>query len=197
MGGESAKEALKHALAMGCDSAILISDEALTGVDTAGTAQVLASAIQKVGEVDLAFFGRQAIDGDAGITPAQTARVLGWPMLGLSAIINVDGGSAKVERSIEEGRQTVSASLPAVLSVVKDFGEPRYPSFMGIRKASRAEIPIWSLADLGIGAPTAVVSWPEIMNPASREVTCEIIQGGTPDEIADKLADKIIAEKVL
>ena len=197
MGGESAKEALKHALAMGCDSAILISDEALTGVDTAGTAQVLASAIHKIGDVDLAFFGRQAIDGDAGITPAQTARVIGWPMLGLSAIIEVDGGSVKVERSIEEGRQTVSASLPAVLSVVKDFGEPRYPSFMGIRKASRAEIPVWSLADLDIGAPAAVVSWPELMNPPSREVTCEIIQGGSPDEIAEKLADKIIAEKVL
>jgi electron transfer flavoprotein beta subunit len=197
MGGESAKEALKHALAMGCDSAILISDEALTGVDTAGTAQVLASAIQKVGEVDLAFFGRQAIDGDAGITPAQTARLLGWPMLGLSAVIDVDGGSVKVERSIEEGRQTVSASLPVVFSVVKDFGEPRYPSFMGIRKASRAEIPVWSLADLGLGAPAAVVSWPEIMNPPSREVTCEIIQGGTPEEIAEKLADKIIGEKVL
>jgi electron transfer flavoprotein beta subunit len=197
MGGESAKEALKHALAMGCDSAILISDEALTGVDTAGTAQVLASAIQKVGEVDLAFFGRQAIDGDAGITPAQTARLLGWPMLGLSAVIDVDGGSVKVERSIEEGRQTVSASLPAVFSVVKDFGEPRYPSFMGIRKASRAEIPVWSLADLGLGVPAAVVSWPEIMNPPSREVSCEIIQGSSPEEIAEKLADKIIAEKVL
>jgi electron transfer flavoprotein beta subunit len=197
MGGESAKEALKHALAMGCDSAILISDEALTGVDTAGTAQVLASAIQKVGEVDLAFFGRQAIDGDAGITPAQTARLLGWPMLGLSAVIDVDGGSVKVERSIEEGRQTVSASLPAVISVVKDFGEPRYPSFMGIRKASRAEIPVWSLADLGLGVPAAVVSWPEIMNPPSREVSCEIIQGSSPEEIAEKLADKIIAEKVL
>jgi electron transfer flavoprotein beta subunit len=197
MGGESAKEALKHALAMGCDSAILISDESLTGVDTAGTAQVLASAIQKVGDVDLAFFGRQAIDGDAGITPAQTARLLGWPMLGLSAVIDVDGGSVKVERSIEEGRQTVSASLPAVISVVKDFGEPRYPSFMGIRKASRAEIPVWSLADLGLGVPAAVVSWPEIMNPPSREVSCEIIQGSSPEEIAEKLADKIIAEKVL
>jgi electron transfer flavoprotein beta subunit len=197
MGGESAKEALKHALAMGCDSAILISDESLTGVDTAGTAQVLASAIQKVGDVDLAFFGRQAIDGDAGITPAQTARLLGWPMLGLSAVIDVDGGSVKVERSIEEGRQTVSASLPAVFSVVKDFGEPRYPSFMGIRKASRAEIPVWSLADLGLGVPAAVVSWPEIMNPPSREVSCEIIQGSSPEEIAEKLADKIIAEKVL
>ena len=197
MGDENAKEALKHALAMGCDSAILVSDAALEGLDTQGTARVLAAAIQKVGDVDAAFFGRQAIDGDAGITPAQTARVLGWPMLGLAAVITVDGGKAKVERSIEEGRQTVSADLPAVFSVVKDFGEPRYPSFMGIRKASRAEIPTWSLADLGIEAPAAVVAWPELINPPSREVTCEIIEGGNPEEIADKLADKIIAEKVL
>ncbi len=197
MGDENSKEALKHALAMGCDSAILIADPALKATDTAGTARVLAAAIQKVGGVDLAFFGRQAIDGDAGITPAQTARVLGWPMLSLASVIKVEGGKARVERSIEEGRQTVSADLPAVFSVVKDFGEPRYPSFMGIRKASRAEIPTWTLADLGIGAPAAIVAWPELMNPPSREVTCEIIAGGSPEEIADKLADKIIGEKVL
>ena len=197
MGGENAKEALKHALAMGCDQAILVSDEALANVDTGGTARVLAAAVEKVGDVDMLFFGRQAIDGDAGITPAQTARVLGWPMLGLSAVITVDGGKVKVERSIEEGRQTVSANLPAVFSIVKDFGEPRYPSFMGIRKASRAEIPAWTLADLGIEAPTPVIEWPELMNPPAREVTCEIIEGGGPEEIADKLADKIIGEKVL
>jgi len=197
MGNENAKEALKHALAMGCDSAIMISDAALANIDTQGTARVLAAAIQKVGDVDAAFFGRQAIDGDAGITPAQTARVLGWPILGLCATITVDGRKAKVERSVEEGRMTVSADLPAVFSVVKDFGEPRYPSFMGIRKASRAEIPAWSLSELGIEAPKSVIEWPELINPPSREVTCEIIEGGNPEEIAEALADKIIAEKVL
>jgi electron transfer flavoprotein beta subunit len=197
MGDENSKEALKHALAMGCDSAILIADPALKGIDTGGTARVLAAAVQKVGGVDLAFFGRQAIDGDAGIVPAQTARVLDWPMLGLASVITVEGSKAKVERSIEEGRQTVSADLPAVFSVVKDFGEPRYPSFMGIRKASRAEIPVWSLGELGIAAPAKVVDWPALMNPPSREVTCEFVEGGSPEEIADKLADKIIAEKIL
>jgi electron transfer flavoprotein beta subunit len=197
MGGENAKEALKHALAMGCDQAILVSDEALSGVDTGGTARVLAAAVQKVGEVDMVFFGRQAIDGDAGITPAQTARVLGLPFLGLTVKLELDGESVKVERAIEEGRQIVKADLPAVFSVAKDFAEPRYPSFMGIRKASRAEIPAWSLADLGIEAPTAVVEWPELMNPPSREVTCEFIEGGSPEEIAETLADKLIGEKVL
>ena len=197
MGGESAKEALKHALAMGCDSAILLSDPALEALDSQGTARVLAAAIQKVGETDMAFFGRQAIDGDAGITPAQTARVLGWPFIGLTVIMELNGRKVKVERAIEEGRQIVSAELPAVFSVAKDFGEPRYPSFMGIRKASRAEIPVWSLAELALEAPAPVVAWPELMNPPSREVTCEIIEGGSPEEIADKLADKILAEKVL
>lgn len=197
MGGESAKEALKHALAMGCDSAILISDDALASVDTQSTARVLAAAVEKVGDVEMAFFGRQAIDGDAGITPAQTARVLSWPMLSLAATVEVDGNKVKVERSIEEGRQIVYAELPVVFSVVKDYGEPRYPSFMGIRKAAKAEIPAWSLADIDIDAPASVVEWPELINPPKREVTCEIVEGGSPEEIAESLADKIIAEKVL
>lgn len=197
IGGETAKEAIKHALAMGVDDAILISDSALVGLDTQGAAQVLAAAIRKVGGVDLAFFGRQAIDGDSGVTPSQTARLLGWASLTLAAAIKVEAGNIRVERAIEEGRQIVTAKTPAVLSLVKDFGEPRYPSFMGIRKASRAEIPVWTLTDLGMSAPSPVISWPEVMNPPSREVTCEIISGSSPDEIAGKLADKILAEKVL
>jgi len=197
IGGEGTKDALKHALAMGVDDAILINDPALASLDTQATAQVLAAAIQKIGSVDMAFFGRQAIDGDAGLVPAQTARLLGWPALTLSAVIKVDGGNVRVERGIEEGRQIVTSKLPAVFSIVKDFGDPRYPSFMGIRKASRAEIPTWTLADAGIRAPVSVISWPAVMNPPSREVVCELVEGGSPAEIAEKLADKILAEKVL
>ena len=88
-------------------------------------------------------------------------------------------------------------SLPASVSVVKDIGEPRYPSFMGIRKASRAEIPVWTLNDLGLQASAPVVTWPEITNPPKREILTEIIAGDTPQEIAEKLVEKIIEEKVL
>jgi electron transfer flavoprotein beta subunit len=84
-----------------------------------------------------------------------------------------------------------------VLSVVQSIGEPRYPSFMGIRKASKANIPVWSLADLGIEAPAAVVKRMELMNPPVNEVKIEMITGETPEEIAKALVDKIIAEKVL
>ncbi len=197
VGGESAKEALKTALAMGCGQAILISDPALEGADSRAVAQTLAAAIQKIGNVDIAVFGKQAIDGDMGVTGAQTARFLGWPMLSLVSTLAMEGEQLVVERSIEEGRQKVACTLPVALSVSKDIGEPRYPSFMGIRKASRATIPVWTLADLGISAPAPVVRWPEVMNPPLREVKTEIITGETPQEIAEKLADKIMEEKVL
>ena len=200
IGGESAKEALKHALAMGCGEAILVSDPALAKADSQIIARVLAAAIKKIGDVDLAFLGRQAIDSDTGLTTAQTARVLGWPVFSLVSSIPALDASArtiKVERSIEEGRQVVEAKLPVVLSIVKDFGEPRYPSFMGISKASRAVIHTWGLADINLAVSAPAVSWPMLANPPQREITTEILTGSSPQEIAEKLAEKILAEKVL
>jgi len=197
VGPESARDALKHALAMGADDALLVSDNALAELDTLGAARVLAAAINKIGGADMIVFGRQTLDNGAGLTPAQTARVLGWPILGLAGQIKVEGGSVTVERVIEEGRQTVNAKLPAVLSVVQSIGEPRYPSFMGIRKASKAEIPVWSLSDINATAPAPIVTRIELINPPARETTVEMIAGDSPAEIAEKLADKILAEKVV
>lgn len=200
IGGDSAKEALKHALAMGCAQAILLSDPAFKGMDSAGVARLCAAAVQKLGDADVAVFGKQAIDSDTGLTAAMAARILGWPTLTLVAsIAQLDPAakSIRVERGIEEGRQIVEGKLPAVISIVKDFGEPRYPSFMGIRKASKAEIPTWALADLGISAPESKITWPELISPPKREVTSEIVTGANADEIAANLADKIIAEGVL
>ena len=134
---------------------------------------------------------------------SRRARLLGYPMLGLAGSIKVNERSASspkgvtVERVIEEGRQIVKANLPAVISVVQSIGEPRYPSFMGIRKASKAEIPVWSLNDLGISAPSEIIKRDELMTPPARETVVEMITGESPAEIAEKLADKILAEKVL
>ena len=197
VGGEEARIGLKHALAMGADDALLISDPALAGIDPQAVARILTAAIQKLGGVDLAFFGRQAIDDDSGTTAAQAARLLGWPALTLVSVIKVEGGSLRVERAIEEGRQIVSAKLPAVISLVKDIGEPRYPSFMGIRRASKAEIPTWSLSQIGIPAPSAVVEYLALMDAPIRQVVCELITGANPQEIANQLADKILGEKLL
>jgi electron transfer flavoprotein beta subunit len=196
IGPESAREALKHALAMGADEAVLVSDPALNELDTVGAARVLAAAIQKLG-ADMVVFGRQTLDTGSGLTAAQTARVLGWPMLGLVGQIKIEERSVSVERVIEEGRQSVKANLPAVLSVVQSIGEPRYPSFMGIRKAGKATIPVWSLSDLGISAPAAVIKRSELLNPPAREMTIDIITGDSPEAIAETLVEKILAEKVL
>ena len=197
IGPESAKDALKHALAMGADAAVLVSDPALNEIDSVGAARVLAAAIKKIGDADMIVFGRQTLDNGSGLTGSQTARVLGWPMLGLAGQIKFEDGSVTIDRVIEEGRQTVSAKMPVVLSVVQSIGEPRYPSFMGIRKASKAEIPIWSLADLSIEAPATVVKRTELMNPPADETKVEMIEGETPEAIAEALVEKIIAEKVL
>ena len=196
IGGASSGDALKHALAMGCDDAILINDPAFDVLDTQATAQVLASAVKKLEAVDLVCFGKEAVDGNSGLVAAQTARLLGYASMTLASVVKFDGGILRVERATEEGRQVVTAKIPAVLSLVKDFGEPRYPSFMGIRKASKAVIPTWTLADLGIAAPAPVVTISEILNPPAREVTCDVISG-TPAEAAAKLVDKILEEKVL
>lgn len=197
IGAESAREALKHALAMGADDAILVSDPALNQLDTLAAARVLTAAIQKIGGVDMVLFGRQSLDDGSGVTAAQTARLLGWPMLGLAGQIKVENGSVQVSRVIEEGRQNVKANLPAVISVVQSIGEPRYPSFMGIRKASKAVIPVWPLSDLGISAPASIVTRTKLVTPPSRDVACEIITGDSPAQIAEALAGKILAEKVL
>jgi electron transfer flavoprotein beta subunit len=204
IGTEESKETLKHALAMGCAQAFLVSDPALAQADSFVTAQALAAAIKKINTEDepvlLAFFGRQAIDTDTGITSIQTARLLGWPALSLVSAIkafDLQSGALQVERNMEEGRQVVNSRIPAVISVVKDIAEPRYPSFMGIRKASRADIPIWSVADLGIGELHALVSWPEVSLPPQYEVKTEMITGANAQVIAEKLVERILEEKAL
>jgi electron transfer flavoprotein beta subunit len=205
MGPESALEALKTCLAVGCDEAYLVSDPALNGSDASGTAYSLAKAVEKVGDVDLVLLGKQAIDSDSGLTSTMLARFLGWSLL--TYVIKIDeidpaAKTVKVERMMEEGRQVCTAKLPAVISVIKGINEPRYPSFMGIRKASKATIPLWSAADLGleaarIGGENAAISWLDIYAPPVKETKVEMITGASPQEIAATLADKLIADKVV
>ncbi|MCO5182400.1 MAG: electron transfer flavoprotein subunit beta/FixA family protein [Anaerolineae bacterium] len=200
-GGESADDVLKTALAMGCTEAIRVEDAGFAGSGSRGTANILAAAIKKTG-ADIAFFGKQAIDGDTGLTPVMAARALGWtPLTYVSAIKSVSDDSITVERQIETGTQTVTAPLPVVISVVKEINEPRYPSFMGIRKASRATIPVWSAADLDIegayGPGSAKVDWSEITQPPSRDTVVEFISGDSAEEIAAALATKLFEEKVI
>ena len=203
-GPDSAKEVLKTCLAMGCDEAILITDPVLGGSDALATSYVLAQAIRKLGDVDVVVFGKQAIDGDTGLVPAGVARRLGWaPLTYTSKIVALDPAAKtiKVERLLEEGKQIVTSTLPAVIGTVKDINEPRYPSFMGIRKAAKATIPTWSAADLGldtakVGEAGSATRWPTISPLPVREGNVEMLEG-SPEQVAAMLADKLMADKVI
>ena len=158
-----------------------------------------AAAVQKIGDVSLVICGKESVDVGTDQHIYQIARKLGWTMLSyVSKILAVDyaAGTIKVERLLEEGKQIVTSKLPAVISVMKDINEPRYPSFIGIRKASKAEIPVWSLGDLGIGAPTVHTRVAAFKNLPPRDNKFELIEG-TPDEQAAKLVDRLLEEKVL
>ena len=200
IGPESAKEALKYSLAMGCNTAVLISNPAPNYFDEQITARILAAAILKIGEAGVVIMGRQAIDTDMGTTAAQVARILGWPALTLASaihLVDTEAGSIQIERAFEEGRQVLESQIPVVISVVKDIGEPRYPSFMGIRNAQKASIPIWSLADLGLTTIEPAVNCVELMEPPQQKVSTEMITGQSPQEIAEILVKKISAEKII
>lgn len=198
LGPEEAKEALKLALAMGCDEAILINDPLFDNADTLIASRALAAGIAKIVDVELVFFGRASVDSASGVLGSQTARRLGWPSVSWAAAIKHEDGAIEVERMLEEGRQIVSSSLPAVVSVVKEINEPRYPSFMGIRKASKAEMPTWSAEMLGITESLSpAVRWPELFAPQVVSAECEFIEGQSAEEIAEGLADRLMDEKVI
>jgi electron transfer flavoprotein beta subunit len=206
MGPPQAKEALKEALAMGADEAILLSDRAFAGSDTWATAYTLSQAIRKIGDFDVIFCGKQAIDGDTGQVGPGVAVQLGVEQLTyVFKIQNIDleAGFIRVERLLEEGREVVEAPLPAVVTVVKDINQPRYPTFMGIRRATRAEIPSWTAADLpsaeaellGLkGSPTQVV---KVFNPPPRGGEVVLIEAESPQEAAGELADLLLKEKII
>ena len=109
--------------------------------------------------------------------------------------------ASRVERLTDEGKVSVTASLPVVLGTVKELNEPRYPSFMGIRKANGLTIPTWTAADLaidgGVGAANSKVDWSHVYAPPPREGEVEIIKADTVEEQAELLADKLFEEKVI
>ncbi len=206
MGPPQAEKELKEAMAMGCDEAVLLSAREFAGADTWATAYTLAQAIRKLGDYDLILCGKQAIDGDTGQVGPGIANQLGIPQLTYVFKIrsfDLAGRSIEVERLLEEGREITCTPLPALVTVVKDINQPRYPTFQGIRRARKATIPVWTPSDLGNvearylgldGSPTKVV---RVFTPPKREGKVQMIAGAGVEEMAGVLSDRIIQEKVV
>lgn len=202
VGPETHQDALKHGLAIGCEQAIRVWDDALDGHDSLVYVKAVAAAINKLGDVDFVIFGKEFADFGQDQHIYQMARKLGWNMLGSVAKIDALDSVAKtirVQRLAEQSTQTVTSTLPAVISVVKDINEPKYPSFIGIRKAGKAEIPVWRASDLDLDTgdlepATEVVRYREV---PMRDGAVEIIEGANTVEQAATLVDKLLEEKVL
>ncbi|MEA3488820.1 MAG: electron transfer flavoprotein subunit beta/FixA family protein [Candidatus Omnitrophota bacterium] len=192
MGPPQAEEALREAISMGCDSAILLSDRKFAGSDTWATSYTLSQAIKKVGDHRVIFCGKQASDGDTAQVGPGISMHLDIPQVTyVKKIEKIDGKSATVERMTEEGYDIVETPLPAIFTVVKEINEPRLPSLKGKMKAKKAEIPVWTAEELtcdenkiGLdGSPTRVV---KIFTPPPREGG-QLLKG-EPAETAGELA---------
>jgi electron transfer flavoprotein beta subunit len=195
LGPDEWKEQLRRALAMGATDALLLSDPAFAKLDTLGAAKAAAAAIKKLGDVNLIICGRNSTDDESGAFGPSLARLLGWPQLTyVGKVIDVTEASVTVERHLEEHVETVEAALPAVVTVVKDINEPRYPSLLRIKKVAKVEIPTWSAADAGVSgdalAPTLNVT--ERVPPPAR-AGGEMINGADAAAKVRVLVDKILS----
>ena len=180
MGPGNAEKALREALAMGCDEAVLISDRAFAGADTWSTAYVLARAIQALGGFDLILCGERATDGDTGQVGPNIASALDVPLVTyVSEIESLDMSSREmlVWRMTEYGYEKLQLPLPALLTVVKEISFPRLPTLRGKQRARAAEIKVFTTANLDVendriglkGSPTRVI----------RIETPRVTRGGT------------------
>ena len=151
MGPTSAQEAMRRALAMGVDSAILVTDPALAGSDALGTARVLAAVLKKE-KPDLIFCSTESTDGYTGMVPGGIAEFLGIPQLTFAREINVEGQRAVIKQVTQTGYRTVESTLPAVVTVASGSFEAIYPTMKGIMGAKKKSFTQLSLSDLGIEA---------------------------------------------
>lgn len=178
MGPAKTMSALREALAMGCDRAVLLSDKAFAGADTWATSYVLSAAIGKLGAFDLIICGERATDGDTGQVGPGIASFLDLPVATyVSKVESVSGGACRAHRLVEDGREVVEMGLPAVLTVVKEVADPRLPTLRNKQRSRAAEVPTWTAQQLGVdgsriglaGSPTRVV---KIFRPTVAR-TCE------------------------
>jgi electron transfer flavoprotein beta subunit len=160
MGPLQAAEVLRQSLYRGADRVILVSDRKFAGADTQATSYTLKHAVEKAGQFDIVFCGRQAIDGDTAQVGPQVAEKLGLPQITYSeAIQNLEGDSIVVRRAFERGTEIVKCKLPCLMTVVGSANEPRPPS-------ARRRIE-YKLASIPAEYPALVKKWPEFGNEAS------------------------------
>ncbi|MCY6485939.1 electron transfer flavoprotein subunit beta/FixA family protein [Clostridium aestuarii] len=163
MGPPQAEAALREAIAMGVDDAILVSDRAFAGADTLATSYALAGALKKL-DYDVIFAGRQAIDGDTAQVGPEIAEHLGLAQVTYVEKVEVKEDALKVRRALEDGYEELEIKMPCLLTAIGELNQPRYMSMGNIFKTFQKEVKIWSADDIEVdkarlglkGSPTKV-----------------------------------------
>lgn len=194
VGPADAKRTMKEALAMGADKGVLVLSDPLA-IDAMRTAGLLAAAIKKAGPFDVVLSSEGSSDTYGGQVPPMLGELLGASFAGYAKKLEVNGQTAKVERSLEDSVEVVEAPLPLVVSVVSEINEPRYPTLIQIMQAGKKPVEELNgdqLLPSGDHGQASVASMSA--QPSSRK---HVMIDGTPDEAAGKLVDALIREGVL
>ena len=193
MGPEVAAAAVQRALAMGAARGLLVSDDALGGADTLGTARVLAAAVAAAGPFDLVVAAVESTDGYTGTLPVTLAELLTLPSVTFATSFDVlDGATLHAERQTAAGTEVVECSLPALVTVTTSVAEPRYPSLKGVMAAKSKPLERRSLEALGLTPDDATATQSiESVEAAPAKSGGRVIEAGpeTAAEIADLLAE--------
>ena len=200
MGPPQATYMLRECLAMGADNAYLLSDRAFGGADTCATSTTIAAGIKKVGDVDVIFAGRQAIDGDTAQVGPQVAQRLNLPVVTYVQDIQMGDGKVTVQRQMEDGYELIEVQTPCLLTCVKELNEPRYMSVGAIVDAYKTDITVWNHedveldpADCGLNAsPTQVFRSFTPPQKGKGEML-----NGTIDEMAGALVGKLVEKHLI
>lgn len=150
MGPPQANMMLRECLAMGADEAYLLSDRVFGGADTCATSTTLAAGIKKIGDVDIIFAGRQAIDGDTAQVGPQTACRLDYPVVTYVQDIKMNQDTLTVQRKLEDGYEVIEVKTPCLLTAVKELNEPRYMSIYNIVDGFKKNITVWGHKDINL-----------------------------------------------
>jgi len=200
MGIPGVADMLKETIALGADDTVLLSDRAFAGADTLATAYALSMAIKKIKDFDIILCGKQATDGDTAQVGPSLAEKLGIPHTTyVRKIEEIRDGVIRCQRMTDDGYEVIEMPLPVVITVVKEINEPRLPSLKGMMRSKKAEIPVWTSADVGAdpelcglkGSPTQVI---ETFVPV-HNINSEMIEG-EPAEQAKKLADILLSMQI-
>ena len=200
VGSVDVKKSAKEALAMGCDRARLVIDPIFQDGDAINTSYILSQAIKKIGKFDLIITATGTTDSLTGVVGPSLSEHLDLPLISYASKITIAGNKITVERSLDEGIETLECELPALLCISREINQPRFPTLIQIMSAGKKEMIEWNSQGLGIDASNAgkAASKIEVKTlSVPQSARKKVIFEGKPEDTAKQLAEALIREGVV